>query len=66
MNITRENTGDLTATVRIEILKQDYEEKVIKQLKDFQHKANIPGFRPGKVPVGWSGKCTGKPLLLMR
>jgi trigger factor len=63
MNITRENTGDLTATVRIEILKQDYEEKVIKQLKDFQHKANIPGFRPGKVPVGLIRKMYGKAIL---
>jgi trigger factor len=63
MNITRENTGDLTATVRIEILKQDYEEKVIKQLKDFQHKANIPGFRPGKVPVGLVRKMYGKAIV---
>jgi trigger factor len=63
MNITRENTGELTATVRIEILKQDYEEKVIKQLKDFQHKANIPGFRPGKVPVGLVRKMYGKAIV---
>jgi len=63
MNITRENTGDLTATVRIEILKQDYEENVIKQLKDFQHKANIPGFRPGKVPVGLVRKMYGKAIV---
>lgn len=63
MNITRENTGDLTATVRIEILKQDYEEKVIRQLKDFQHKANIPGFRPGKVPVGLVRKMYGKAIV---
>lgn len=63
MNITRENTGELTATVRIEILKQDYEEKVIRQLKDFQHKANIPGFRPGKVPVGLVRKMYGKAIV---
>jgi len=63
MNITREKTGDLTATVRIEILKQDYEEKVNKQLKDFQHKANIPGFRPGKVPVGLVRKMYGKAIV---
>lgn len=63
MNITRENTGELTATVRIEILKQDYEENVTKQLKDFQHKANIPGFRPGKVPVGLVRKMYGKAIV---
>jgi trigger factor len=63
MNISREKTGELTATVRIEILKEDYDEKVIKQLKDFQHKANIPGFRPGKVPVGLIRKMYGKAIL---
>jgi trigger factor len=63
MNISLEKTGDLTSTVRIEILKQDYDEKVIKQLKDFQHKANIPGFRPGKVPVGLIRKMYGKAIL---
>jgi trigger factor len=63
MNITRENTGALTATVKIEIRREDYEEKVIKQLKDFQHKANIPGFRPGKVPVGLVRKMYGKAIL---
>jgi trigger factor len=63
MNISREKTGELTSTVRIEILKEDYDEKVIKQLKDFQHKANIPGFRPGKVPVGLIRKMYGKAIL---
>ncbi|MGA3013314.1 MAG: trigger factor [Bacteroidales bacterium] len=63
MNITRENTGELTATIRIEILKDDYEEKVLKQIKDFQHKANIPGFRPGKVPVGLIRKMYGKAIV---
>lgn len=63
MNISREKTGEMTATVRIEILKQDYDEKVVKQLKDFQHKANIPGFRPGKVPVGLIRKMYGKAII---
>ena len=63
MNISRENTGELTATVRIEILKEDYEENVIKQLKVVQHKANIPGFRPGKVPVGLVRKMYGKSIV---
>jgi len=63
MNISRESTGELTATVRIEVLKEDYEEKVLKQLKDFQHKANIPGFRPGHVPVGLIRKMYGKAIV---
>jgi len=63
MNITRENTGELTATIRIEILKDDYEANVLKQIKDFQHKANIPGFRPGKVPGGLVRKMYGKAII---
>ena len=63
MNITSENTGELTATVKIEITKQDYEEKVTRILKDYQHKANIPGFRPGKVPIGLIKKMYGKAVI---
>ncbi len=63
MNITRENTGELTATLKIEITQPDYEEKVNKVLRDYQHKANIPGFRPGKVPVGMIRKMYGKAIL---
>jgi trigger factor len=63
MNITRENTGELTATVKLEITPADYSEKVNKVLKDYQHKANIPGFRPGKVPVGLIKKMYGKAVM---
>jgi trigger factor len=63
MNITSENTGELTATVKVEVSKQDYEEKVNKILKDYQHKANIPGFRPGKVPIGLIKKMYGKAVI---
>ena len=62
MNITRENTGDLTATIKIEIRKEDYEEKVSKLIKDYQRKANVPGFRPGKVPYGMVKKMYGNAL----
>jgi trigger factor len=60
MNITQENTGDLTAVIKIELNQADYLERVNKQLKDFQQKANVPGFRPGKVPFGMVQKMYGK------
>jgi len=60
MNISRENTGELTATIRIEITPDDYNEKLTKVLKDLQKKANIPGFRPGHVPFGLINKMYGK------
>lgn len=52
MNVTKEITGELTAIIKVEIAKEDYEEKVNIQLKDFMRRAAIPGFRPGKAPMG--------------
>lgn len=59
MEITRENTGELTATVKIVLGPSDYNEDVNKVLKDYQRKANIPGFRPGHVPFGMIKKMYG-------
>lgn len=59
MNITEEKTGNLTSTIHIEMVKDDYEAEVSKVLKDYQKKANIPGFRPGKVPMGMIKKQYG-------
>ncbi|MFC2101806.1 trigger factor [Bacteroidota bacterium] len=63
MNISRESTGELTATIRMEITPDDYQETVTKNLKDYQRKANIPGFRPGKVPFGMVKKMYGKAVM---
>jgi len=52
MNITRENIDDLNAVIKVNIVKADYQEKVNDVLKDYKKKANIKGFRPGKVPFG--------------
>ncbi|HCE58574.1 MAG TPA: trigger factor [Prolixibacteraceae bacterium] len=50
MNITRVNTDELNAVLKINIEKADYEKTVAEQLKEYRQKASIPGFRPGKVP----------------
>ena len=63
MNISRENTGDLTAVLRVEIAELDYVENVKKALGDLRKKANIPGFRAGKVPFGVVNKMYGKSVL---
>ncbi|MBU2650141.1 MAG: trigger factor [Bacteroidetes bacterium] len=63
MNITKEETGNLTATIQIDLQKADYEPEVQKVLKDYQKKANIPGFRPGKVPQGMIRKMFGKSVM---
>lgn len=52
MNITRENLGELDLLIKVEIAENDYAEKVTKQLKDYQKKATVPGFRKGMAPMG--------------
>jgi len=59
MEITRENTGELTATIKMVISPADNNESVTKILKDYQRKANVPGFRPGHVPFGMIKKLYG-------
>ena len=51
MKVTQENIDDLNAVLKIEVAKDDYKEKVEKILEDYRKKANIPGFRKGKVPM---------------
>ena len=59
MEITRETTGELTATIKMVISPADHKESINKILKDYQRKANVPGFRPGHVPFGMIKKLYG-------
>lgn len=63
MNITRTNIDDLNAVIKIQIVKEDYEEKVNAILKNHRKKANIDGFRQGKTPMGLIKKMYGTPVL---
>jgi len=59
MNVSREENGALNAIIHINLKEEDYSEAVNKQLSDYRRKANIPGFRPGKVPMGMIKKMYG-------
>ena len=63
MNIVRNDIDAVNATVTVQVSKADYAEKVEKNLKEYKRKANIPGFRPGMVPVGLLKKMYGKAIL---
>jgi len=63
MNIIQENTGTLEALIKIGLTQEDYRERVSKELKSLQKKAQMPGFRPGKVPFGMIQKMYGKSVL---
>jgi trigger factor len=63
MNITKELSGEQTATIRISLQQADIEPEVTKALKDYQRKASVPGFRPGKVPYGMVKKMFGNSVM---
>lgn len=52
MNISKENLSDLELCIKVDIEENDYQETVTKQLKDYQKKATVPGFRKGMAPMG--------------
>jgi trigger factor len=64
MNISRENIDGLNGIIRVKIEKDDYQANVEQVLKDYRKKANMPGFRPGKVPQGLIQKMYGKAALV--
>ncbi|WNJ19746.1 trigger factor [Pontibacter sp. G13] len=64
MNITLENTGNLTAEIKMLVAPADYKEQVDAELKRQARRANMPGFRPGKVPVGVIRKMVGTAVVI--
>lgn len=64
MNISKEQIDDLNAVVKVDISKEDYQDKVEKILKDYRRQANIPGFRKGQVPMGLIKKQYGRAVLV--
>ena len=60
MKITREQREVGTSVLKVLVNEQDYSEAVDKMLREYKRKANIPGFRPGMVPMGVVRKMYGK------
>jgi trigger factor len=60
MNVSLQNIDKVSALLTVKLEKADYQEKVDKSLKTFRQKANVPGFRPGMVPMGLVNKMYGK------
>ncbi len=64
MKISQESVGELTALIHINLQESDYIESVNKQLSDYRKKANMPGFRPGMVPIGMIKKMYGTSVMV--
>ena len=60
MNITREQRDGGVSILKIVVNEADYGQAVENQLRDYKRKANVPGFRPGMVPMGIIKKMYGK------
>ena len=60
MNIVREQRGENNSLIRVTVGEADYGQEVEKSLREYKRKANIPGFRPGMVPMGVVKKMFGK------
>ena len=52
MNISKNELDALNLLVNIEITPEDYQTKVSDVLENYRKRANIPGFSPGKGPMG--------------
>lgn len=51
MNVTLNKTSDVTGTLTVEVVENDYAAKVKSELKKIGQTHPIPGFRAGKVPT---------------
>ncbi len=64
MNISKKDINAQIAELSINLTPVDYNEKVESAIKKVQKQASMPGFRPGKVPVGLIKKQHGKSILV--
>ncbi len=62
MEITMENKDELNAILRVQVKPEDYQDRVNEVIKDYKKKANMKGFRPGKVPEGLIRKMYGRAI----
>ena len=63
MNITREQRDGGISVLKVVVNEADYGQAVESQLREYKRKANVPGFRPGMVPMGIVKKMYGKGVL---
>lgn len=52
MKVSFEAPDKINGLLTITVEEDDYKEDVEKALKEYRKKANVPGFRPGQVPMG--------------
>ena len=64
MDIQLEKKNPTEASIKITLSEADYQPKVEEKIKDYRKKAQIKGFRPGKVPDSLIRKMYGKAIVV--
>ena len=64
MNITLDKQNATDGLIKVTLTESDFQPKVEVKLRDYSRKANIKGFRQGKVPSGVIKKMFGKTVLV--
>ena len=60
MKISFENPDKVNGLLTLTVETADFQDRVEKTLKNYRKKANVPGFRPGMVPMGMIKKQFGE------
>ena len=64
MEINFDKIENSEALIKISLKDDDYQPQITEKIKDFSKKANIKGFRRGKVPFGIIKKMYGPQITL--
>lgn len=64
MDITLDKKSSTEASIKVTLKESDYQPNVEEKVKQYAKKANIKGFRPGKVPSGMIKKMYGKSIIV--